>query len=359
MNDDGRGRVHIPERIHLPGPALLAGLSTGVAVAALTGIAAAARALGVRGGGEDPIAPDDLVFRSDRESIVMSSDGVPLHVREVGPRTASMTVVFVHGFTLRTGSWVLVRNELQSRWGDDVRMVFPDCRGHGDSGSCTPEQSTVGLLGDDIATVIRTLVPEGPVVLAGHSMGGMAICALATGHPELIGSRVVGASLLGTASHALTDVGLAAALRNPVLDVVRAAIRFLPTVVGRGREAIKPIATPFVTAGAYAPGVRSATMTDFSSTMSLSAPLGTYAGFMPALEEYDERGAVPVLRRIETSVVCGDHDWMTPLRKSKALAEELDCELVVLADTGHMLILESAPRVARAIAELVARVSGS
>ncbi|KXO96382.1 hypothetical protein AXK60_13645 [Tsukamurella pseudospumae] len=343
----------------MPGPALLAGLSTGVAVAALTGIAAAARALGVRGGGEDPIAPDDLVFRSDRESIVMSSDGVPLHVREVGPRTASMTVVFVHGFTLRTGSWVLVRNELQSRWGDDVRMVFPDCRGHGDSGSCTPEQSTVGLLGDDIATVIRTLVPEGPVVLAGHSMGGMAICALATGHPELIGSRVVGASLLGTASHALTDVGLAAALRNPVLDVVRAAIRFLPTVVGRGREAIKPIATPFVTAGAYAPGDRSATMTDFSSTMSLSAPLGTYAGFMPALEEYDERGAVPVLRRIETSVVCGDHDWMTPLRKSKALAEELDCELVVLADTGHMLILESAPRVARAIAELVARVSGS
>lgn len=359
MNDDDRGQVHIPERVHLPGPALLAGLSTGVAVAALTGIAAAARALGVHGGGEDPVAPEDLVFRSDRESIVMSSDGVPLHVREVGPRTAPMTVLFVHGFTLRTGSWVLVRNALQARWGDDVRMVFPDCRGHGDSGSCTPEQSTVGLLGDDIATVIRTLVPEGPIVLAGHSMGGMAICALAAGHPELIGSRVVGASLLGTASHALTDVGLAAALRNPVLDVVRVAIRFLPTVVGRGREVIKPFATPFVTAGAYAPGDRSATMTDFSSTMSLSAPLGTYAGFMPALEEYDERGAVPVLRRIATSVVCGDHDWMTPLRKSKALAEELDCELVVLADTGHMLILESAPRVARSIAELVARVRES
>jgi pimeloyl-ACP methyl ester carboxylesterase len=353
VNDENRGRVHIPERF--PGPALLAGLGTGVAVAALTGIAAAARALGVQGAGDDPVTPADLVFRSDRESIVMSADGVPLHVREVGPRDAPVTVLFVHGFTLRTGSWVLVRSELRARWGDDVRMVFPDCRGHGDSGACTPEQSTVGLLGDDIATVIRTLIPAGPVVLVGHSMGGMAICALATGHPELIGSRVVGASLLGTASHALTDVGLAAALRNPVLDVVRAAIRFLPSVVGRGREIITPIATPFVTAGAYAPGDRSATMTEFSSTMSLSAPLGTYAGFMPALEEYDERGALPVLRRIATSVVCGDHDWMTPLRKSKALAEELDSELIVLAETGHMLILESAPRVARAIADLVAR----
>ncbi len=351
----GRGRIRIPARP--PGPALLAGLSTGVAVAALTGIAAAARVLGLHGRDADPVSPDDLVFRADRETIVMSTDGVPLCVREVGPRSAPMTVLFVHGFTLRSGSWVLVRNALQRRWGDDVRMVFPDCRGHGDSGACTPEQSTVGLLGDDIATVIGALVPEGPVVLAGHSMGGMAICALATGHPELIGPRVVGACMLGTASHALTDVGLAAALRNPVLDVVRTAIRFLPTVVGRGREVIAPIATPFVTAGAYAPGERSATMTDFSSTMSLSAPLGTYAGFMPALEEYDERAALPVLRRIATSVVCGDHDWMTPLRKSKALAEELDSELIVLADTGHMLILESAARVATAIADLVARAA--
>nr|WP_068522567.1 alpha/beta hydrolase [Tsukamurella tyrosinosolvens]KZL98368.1 hypothetical protein AXX05_05670 [Tsukamurella tyrosinosolvens] len=354
MNDD-RGRIHIPER--LPGPALLAGLGTGVAVAALTGIAAAARVLGVRGAGDDPVAPDDLVFRADRESIVMSPDGVPLHVREVGPRTAPVTVLFVHGFTLRTASWVLVRNELRARWGDDVRMVFPDCRGHGDSGGCTPEQSTVALLGDDIATVLRALVPEGPVVLVGHSMGGMAICGFATGYPELIGTRVVGASLLGTASHALTDGGLAAALRNPVLDVVRAAIRFLPSVVGRGREAIKPIATPFITAGAYAPGDRSATMTEFSSTMSLSAPLGTYAGFMPALEDYDERAALPVLRRIATSVVCGDHDWMTPLRKSQALADELDSELIVLADTGHMLILEAAPTAARAVADLVARAA--
>ncbi|BDH58913.1 alpha/beta fold hydrolase [Tsukamurella sp. PLM1] len=347
MNDTEPGRF--------PGPALLAGLGTGVAVAALTGLAAAGRLLGLRGGGPDTVDPDDLRFRADRESIVMSADGVPLHVREVGPRDAPVTVLFVHGFTLRTASWVLVRNALAARWGDDVRMVFPDCRGHGDSGSCTAEQSTVAMLGDDIATVLRVLVPTGPVVLAGHSMGGMAICALATGHPELFGSRVVGAALLGTASHALTDVGLAAALRNPVLDVFRAAVRFLPSVVGRGREVITPFAAPFVTAGAYGPGDHSLSMTTFSSTMSLSAPLDTYAGFMPALESYDERAALPVLRRIATSVVCGDHDWMTPLRKSKALAEALDSELVVLSDTGHMLVLEAAPRVATAIAELVAR----
>ncbi|GAB3129236.1 alpha/beta hydrolase [Tsukamurella serpentis] len=357
MNDEDPGQVHIPEPIRVPGPALLAGLSTGVAVAALTGMSAVARTLGLRGAGVDPITPDDLVFRADRESIVMSSDGVPLHVREVGSRTAPMTVLFVHGFTLRTGSWVLVMRELRQRWGDDVRMVFPDCRGHGDSGACTPEQSTVGMLADDIATVIEAVIPQGPVVLVGHSMGGMAICALATARPDLIGPRVVGVSMLGTASHTLTDVGLAAALRNPALGLLRVAIGCAPAVVGRGRAAITPIAVPFITAGAYAPGDRSATMTEFSSTMSLTAPLGAYAGFMPALENYDERGALPVLRGIEASVVCGDHDWMTPLRKSKALAQALDCELIVLANTGHMLVLESAPRVANTIARLVARTA--
>lgn len=347
MKASGAGR-------HRPGPAVLAGLGTSVAVATLTGLAAARRALGVRVD-DDPISADDLTFRSDRETIVMSSDGVPLHVREVGPRDAPITVLFIHGFTLRSASWVLVRNALQRRWGDGVRMVFPDCRGHGDSGSCTPEQSTVALLGDDIATVMDALVPTGPVVLVGHSMGGMAICALATGHPDLIGSRVVGAALLGTASHALTDSGLAAALRNPVLDMFRAAVRFLPSVVGRGRDAVKPLAEPFVTAGAYGRGDRSATMTHFSSTMSLSAPLDTTAGFMAALESYDEQDALPILRGIATSVVCGDHDWMTPLRKSKAMAEELDTELIVLANTGHMLILEAADRVALAVAALVDR----
>ena len=36
------------------------------------------------------------------------------------------------------------------------------------------------------------MVPDGPIVLVGHSMGGMTIVALAELHPELFGDRVVG-----------------------------------------------------------------------------------------------------------------------------------------------------------------------
>lgn len=65
------------------------------------------------------------------------------------------------------------RRELASRWGDNVRMVFYDQRGHGRSGLPAPASCTVGQLGDDLESVLRVLVPRGNAVLVGHSMGGM------------------------------------------------------------------------------------------------------------------------------------------------------------------------------------------
>ena len=40
--------------------------------------------------------------------------------------------------------------------------------------------------------------PEGPLVLVGHSMGGMTIMALAELYPEMFGDRVVGTVLMAT-----------------------------------------------------------------------------------------------------------------------------------------------------------------
>jgi pimeloyl-ACP methyl ester carboxylesterase len=38
--------------------------------------------------------------------------------------------------------------------------------------------------------VLDAVVPTGPVVLVGHSMGGMTVMALADSAPELFGPRV-------------------------------------------------------------------------------------------------------------------------------------------------------------------------
>ena len=51
--------------------------------------------------------------------------------------------------------------------------------------------------------MLDAVVPDGPVVLVGHSMGGMTIVALAEQHPELFGDRIVGVALISTTAGGL------------------------------------------------------------------------------------------------------------------------------------------------------------
>ena len=44
-------------------------------------------------------------LKADRTYSVDTDDGVALHVEEVGPVTAPITVIFSHGWTLRSGAW--------------------------------------------------------------------------------------------------------------------------------------------------------------------------------------------------------------------------------------------------------------
>ncbi|MFE2124281.1 alpha/beta fold hydrolase, partial [Rhodococcus aetherivorans] len=126
---------------------------------------------------------------------VRTEDGVDLAVREVGSALAPLTIVFVHGYCLRMQSWHLQMRHLQERWGKDVRMVFYDQRGHGESAVSTSKSCTIAQLGRDLGTVIDTVVPTGPVVVVGHSMGGMTTIALAAQRPELFDERIVGVGL--------------------------------------------------------------------------------------------------------------------------------------------------------------------
>ena len=133
---------------------------------------------------------------------VVADDGVPLHVeidevdrpaparrRRLAPRPhTELTVVFVHGYALNMDSWHFQRAAYRGL----VRTVFYDQRSHGRSGRSTDGNATIEQLGSDLLSVIDEAVPEGPVVLVGHSMGGMTIVALAEEHPELFGDRIVG-----------------------------------------------------------------------------------------------------------------------------------------------------------------------
>ncbi|MGO4201113.1 alpha/beta fold hydrolase [Rhodococcus sp. TAF43] len=265
-----------------------------------------------------------------RRHIVQSEDGVALAVREYGPSDAPVTAVFVHGHCLHSHSWARLRSHLVREWGPSVRMVFYDHRGHGASGSAPAHTYTIDQLGRDLDAVIRATVPTGPVVLVGHSMGGMAALAYTRQNPAAVGSRVVGVGLLSTAASGITRSGLGRFLRHPVMSLFQFGVERMPRLMQRV----------------------------LTHTLDNQTSVVTMYGFLRSFVGLDESGSLAALRTIPSLVLGGTADLLTPFEHSVAIAADLpSAELVRLHDAGHSVILDQAADVAHAVVRLVARAS--
>src|SRR5206468_6470710 len=98
-----------------------------------------------------------------------------------------VTVVFSHGYALSLDSWHYQRKALRGRY----RMVFWDQRGLGRSATGPHGSATIDQIGKDLRRVIEAVASEGPLVLVGHSMGGMTVMSLAQDDPALFDQRVL------------------------------------------------------------------------------------------------------------------------------------------------------------------------
>ena len=265
-----------------------------------------------------------------RRHVVQSEDGVTLAVREYGPVDAPVTAVFVHGHCLHTHSWARLRSRLTREWGAAVRMVFYDHRGHGESGSAPAHTYTIDQLGRDLDAVIREVVPTGPIVLIGHSMGGMTALAYARQNPEAVGTRVVGVGLLSTAAGDITRSGLGRFLRHPLVSAFQFGVERLPRLSQRLLSLVLDNPTSVV----------------------------TMYGFLRSLVGFDESRSLAGLAAIPSLVLGGSSDMVTPFEHSVAIAANLpSAELVRLGGAGHSVILDQACEVAHALVRLVDRAA--
>ncbi|NGP06990.1 alpha/beta hydrolase [Rhodococcus sp. 14C212] len=289
------------------------------------------------------------------EHTVRTEDGVELAVRLTGSADPSVTVVFVHGYCMRMQSWHLQMRHIAQHWGKDVRVVFYDQRGHGESTMADAESCTIAQLGRDLGTVIDTVAPTGPVVVVGHSMGGMTTIALAAQRPELFDERIVGVGLLATTAAGLTKTGIGRNLENPVLDAFRHLARTAPGVVQYARGAAKAIIAPILRAASYGTVV-SPKLVEFSDRMLAETSVLTIVNFLRTLELHDESAALPVLGQVPALVLCGDADMIIPFSGSEELAGALpDVELKRVRGAGHLVQLEFPEVVAGALDRLMHR----
>lgn len=339
-------------------PQLLAGAAGLAAVGSVAGVSIA-RSLARRVTDDDPYVGEDFeLLHDDRSVVVTTRDGVPLAVRECGPVDAPLTVVFAHGFCLRMGSFHFQRARLAQQWGEQVRMVFYDQRGHGSSGDAPVETFTVDQLGQDLEDVLAVLAPRGPVVLVGHSMGGMTVLSHARQFPQRYPKRVVGAALISSAAEGISRSPLGEILRNPALEAVRFVVRYAPGVVHRGRGVARSVIGPVLRAASYGDERISPSVVAFSEKMMHDTPVHTLVGFLHALEVHDETEALPTLAKIPTLIACGDRDLLTPLEYSQEMALALPkCELVIAEGAGHLVQLEQPELIDDALVRLVERAT--
>lgn len=336
----------------------LAGLAGLTAVSALAGTTVA-QAITRRTTVEDPYAGEDFeMLQNDPGCVVTTPDGVPLMVREVGSPDAPVTVVFAHGFCLRKAAFHFQRMRLSREWGSQVRMIFYDQRGHGQSGTASPNTYTVPQLGKDLETVLQVMAPRGPIVLVGHSMGGMTVLAHACQHPEQYGPRIVGAALLSSTAEGVARSPLGEILQNPALEAVRFSARYAPGLLHRGRGAARSVIGPILRASSYGGEKISPSVVAFSEQMMHDTPITTMVAFLHALEVHEEVAGLTPLAKIPTLIACGEHDLLTPSENSRAMADVLPkSELLIIPGAGHLVQLEAPDIIDDALVRLVERAT--
>ncbi|WP_405913129.1 alpha/beta fold hydrolase [Streptomyces sp. NBC_00963] len=283
--------------------------------------------------------------------------------RSSGRRTVQpVTVVFSHGYCLSQDSWHFQRAALRGV----VRTVHWDQRSHGRSERGQAQADgvplTIDQLGRDLKAVIDAAAPEGPLVLVGHSMGGMTMMALGEQFPELVRDRVVGAAFVGTSCGKLGEVsfGLPVAGVNAVRRVLPGVLKALGSqteLVERGRRATADLFAGLVKRYSFGSKDVDPGVARFAERLIEGTPIDVVAEFYPAFTDHDKADALAeVFAEVPALILAGENDLVTPSAHSQIIADLLPtAELVIVPDAGHLVMLEHPETVTGRLTELLAR----
>ena len=293
---------------------------------------------------------------------VATPDGVVLHteVDEVAagaPGTAEdLTLVFVHGYALSLDCWHFQRKHYRGR----IRQVLYDQRSHGRSTRSAPELCRVPQLAADLAQVIDEVAGDGPLVLVGHSMGGMTIMHLAQSHPDYFLSRVKGVALFSTSAGEMADYspipGIPGKAFSRIAKPLLTTLNRAPTLIERGRKAGSDIGYVVTRRMAFGSDVP-VSYVEFMSEMLGETSLEVVADYYPGFSEVDEFAAFEVLSTVETAVIGGEDDLITPVNYTERIIELLPgADVRRLPECGHMGIIEHADIFNEVLDGLIERV---
>jgi 3-oxoadipate enol-lactonase len=243
-------------------------------------------------------------------------------------------LVFIHGFPLSRDTWAKQVDAFRSTH----RVIAPDLRGLGQS-EAQPGTNTMDRFADDVHALLRQL-ETGPVVLAGHSMGGYVALAFARRHPEMLRGLVLVATKAGA------DTAEGAAGRRATAEKVKL----------EGIDGVVNGMAPKMLAASNQDQAMAARVRGF---MEPSKPEGVIAALLGMAERPDSTPGLGQIR-IPTLVITGADDTIIPPAESDTLAKGIPgAKLSVIPNAGHLVAFERPKEFNAALEEWLHRAAAT
>lgn len=288
---------------------------------------------------------------------VRAPDGTRLHTEVFGPEDG-YPIVLAHGITCAIRVWAYQIADLAR----DYRVIAYDHRGHGRSGIPRRGGYSLAHLASDLDAVLEAaLAPGERAVIAGHSMGGMAIAAWSDRYRHKVEARADAVALLNTTTGDLLRHVRLLPVPAPFAPVrvlgARALVNIFgsftvpPTIRRATREMISLLAV-----GADAePEVGELIYELFSAT----SPVGRGGCGKALVDALQSRHINLSGLTVPTVVIGSERDRLTPLSQSRRIAAAAPnlVELVVLPG-GHCAMLERPSEVNSELRLLAESVAG-
>jgi 3-oxoadipate enol-lactonase len=237
-------------------------------------------------------------------------------------------ILLLHGSGVSARSWTFQLRDL----GHALRVLAIDLPGHGESDPV--EEATLEGYADAARSLLDAL-GTGPVLAAGHSLGGAVAQVLAARYPEMIRGLVL----------------LSTCVKLPETDgFLQRFYRYLPGPIQKilfFSTAKKILFSPSASREAILLGMEE---------LRACRP-ETIVKDMAAAQAMDLHEVARELR-VPTLILCGDRDKLTPPALSEGLSELIaDSRLLIVEAAGHMLPLEAPGRVNQEIMDFVNSVA--
>ncbi|MFK7855620.1 MAG: alpha/beta fold hydrolase [Granulosicoccus sp.] len=252
----------------------------------------------------------------------------------VGWQADRQTLVLQHGAGMDRTIWVLLARYF-ARHGFNV--VVPDLPGHGAS-----EGNALTSIEEQAAflwTLLDCLnsehgLPDTPIVLGGHSMGALVATAAAGLRPDAVQHLLLfGAGYPMGVGTALLD----AAKANEQAAVDMIAIFGHSYRSQLGHNAVAGISVQNAAMALLERAKPGVLFTDLQAC-------NNYSG----VEE-----VAGALKGVKATVISGDSDRMTPYKFTQNLADMLSAEVIVVDDSGHMMMGEQPERTLQAAKQVL------